>query len=257
MEDKDLLNLCLKITGTFEGGTPSFTDLAGNADGMGLSAGILQWNAGQGTLQSLLLNIGSKMGWDKAQSFFHSDIHHLALCKPKDAIQFCLKYYIAEGSKRVDSRAAAAWMAFLGQPESIAAQIELATNTVLHRAKALVQTYTPNYASRTRAVAFFFDLVTQSGGMENKKGKVEVLSGTPDCSAALALAQQKSPKTEGMWELVIKTDPLAALLLYYAHARALLSRPEYIWDGLSRRGTIACRSGVVHSTSIHLTDLLD
>jgi hypothetical protein len=51
MDDKGLLELCLKISGSFENGAPDYHGVTGNFDGQGISVGVLQWNAGQGSLQ--------------------------------------------------------------------------------------------------------------------------------------------------------------------------------------------------------------
>lgn len=260
LDDKSLLELCIKVSGGFEGSNgASYTDLAGNFDGMGLSAGILQWNAGQGTLQTLLQNIGAKMGWDKAQTFFSSDIHHLAVLSPKDAIQFCLDHYIANGSTHVDPGAAAKWITFLGQPESIAAQVELATNGVLSRAKALVKNYCVGHQDESRPYSFMFDLVTQSGGMQNAKGKVDEYDDDPVAfmPEILAYVNQQHAQVAALWKPVLDADALARLLMYYAYKRSLLSNPQYVWDALSRRGAIACRTGIVHGRQVDFTALLD
>jgi hypothetical protein len=259
LDDKSLLDLCLSITGIFENGTPSYSALTGNFDGMGLSAGILQWNAGQGSLQTLLLNIGERMGWDKAQSFFKSDIHHLALLPPADAVAFCLDHYVMTGGTKLDPGAEARWREFLGQPESIDAQTEMAINSVLLRAKALVGKFCPGYTERTRAVAFFFDLVTQSGGMQNARGHVDPLPPgiNPNYQPAIDLAVAHNMKCAGIWEVAVAGDDLAQLLLHYTFLRSSLSKPEYVWDALSRRGSIACRGGVVHGVTLNFTSKLD
>jgi hypothetical protein len=260
LDDKSLLELCLKVSGGFEGTNgPSYTSLTGNFDGMGMSVGILQWNAGMGTLQTLLQSIGTKMGWDKAQTFFSSDIHHLAVLTPKDAIQFCLDHYIASGSTHLDPGAAAKWVTFLSQPESIAAQVELATNGVLARAKTLVKNYCVGHQNETRPYAFFFDLVTQSGGMQNAKGKVDEYDDDPVAfmPEILAFVQQKSPQDAAAWKPILDQDMLARLLMYYAYKRSLLSNPAYVWDALSRRGAIACRTGIVHGRLVNFNNLLD
>lgn len=257
MDDKTLLELCVQISGAFENGSPSYSALAGNFDGMGLSAGILQWNAGQGSLQNLVQRIGIQMGWPKVQSFFKSDIHHFSVLHPAEGIQWCLDHYIEAGTKNVDPSARQCWVNFLSQPESIAAQVEIATNSVLSRAKVLAAQYCPDYPNSTRATAFFFDLVTQSGGMENKKGKVDPLaSGTMiDTSDILNYAHTKDLKCAGIWEAELQNDPKASLLLYYAYRRSLLSNPLYVWDACSRRGSIACRGGHVHGVVVSFSNL--
>lgn len=258
LDDKSLLELCVRVSGGFEnGGGASYTSITGNFDGQGLSVGILQWNAGQGTLQHLLQSIGLKMGWDKAQTFFSSDIHHLSVLAPADAIQFCLDHYITTGSTHVDTGAEGKWRAFLAQPESIAAQLELASNGVMSRAKTLVSQFCPDYTDRIRPYAFFFDLVTQSGGMQNKRGHVDPFAGTPDVSSVLVYTNQNHAAVSAMWNQATTGDDLAKLLLYYAFMRSNLSDPQYVWDALSRRGSIACRVGIVHGAKIDFTSVLD
>src|SRR5271157_1423445 len=249
LDDKSLLELCLKVSGGFEAGTgPSYTSLTGNFDGQGMSAGILQWNAGQGTLQPLVTAIGNAMGWDKAKTFFSSDIQAFSqLPAGAPAVQWCLDKYIAAGSKNLDPGAAAKWVNFLGQPESIAAQIQTASNGVLAHAQREVVAYAESFVNlSTRPYAFFFDLVTQEGGMTVGKHTVPpVPTGVvPDVTDALAFAQANDPACHDIWAGVVAADNEAALLLHYAYARAMLANPAFQWDALSRRGTIACRAGI-------------
>jgi len=260
MDDKSLLELCLKVSGSFEsGGGPSYTSLTGNFDGMGLSAGILQWNAGQGTLQTLVANIGNAMGWDKAKTFFSSDIQQFSTLKPAAAIQWCKDHYLTTGSTHVDPGVVTRWVTFLGQPESIAAQVQMATNGVLGHAKREVATYTPDYTDRNRPYVFFFDLVTQEGGMTVGQHTVPpVPSGqVPDVSDAIAEAATNNQRCHDIWQTNLAGDDLAALLLHYAYARAVLANPLYIWDACDRRGSIACRGGVVHAATVDFTQILD
>lgn len=260
LADKDLLELCVRVSGGFEnGGGASYQSLTGNFDGQGLSVGILQWNAGQGTLQQLLQKIGKLMGWDEAQSYFKSDIQHLSTLPTQDAIQFCLDHYIEDGGTKVDPSAAIAWKAFLSDPASVAAQVEMATDGVLAHAKALVTQFAAAYTDRVRPYAFFFDLVTQSGGMRNKRGAVLPIPAVSpsDWQPALNLAHDKNLKCAGIWEVNLQGDALAQLLVYYAYKRSMLSDPQYVWDALSRRGSIACRGGVVHDATVNFSQLLD
>ncbi len=260
LDDKSLLELCLKVSGGFESGKgPSYTSLTGNFDGMGMSAGILQWNAGQGTLQSLVAAIGNAMGWDKAKTFFSSDIQQFSTLKPADAITWCLSHYIASGSKNLDPGAAAKWVNFLSQPESIAAQVQIASNGVLGHAKREVAAYCPDYINSNRPYAFFFDLVTQEGGMTVGHQTVPAIPAgqTPDITDVLSFAGANNGKCQAIWSANSTGDNEAALLLHYAYARSLLANPQYQWDTCSRRGTIACRGGVVHAATIDFTTILD
>ena len=258
MDNNSLFATCLSVSGAFEnGGGASYDTVAGNFDGNGLSVGILQWNAGQGTLQTLLIKISETMGWDTMQAYFKSSIHQLALSKPADAIAFCLDHYIETGTKNVDPAAKVIWQTFLNQPTCIAAQVALAQQTVLAHAQRLVTQYTPTYNDRTRAYAFFFDVVTQEGGMAVGHTEVPPISGTPDISDVIAFANANNAICAGIWAAHTSGDSLAQLLLHYGYARAMLANPAYRWDTCARRGTIACRSGIVHDTYIDLSEKVD
>jgi len=260
LDDKSLLELCVSVSGKFEDDAgASYTDLTGNEDGEGISVGVLQWCAGQGSLQTLLKAIAAQMGWPKAQSFFKSDIQQLANSSTTDAVQFCKDHYLIAGSTKIDPGAAAKWVSFLSQPESISAQVALAANTVLAHAKREVTAFTPDYTDRVRPYAFFFDVCTQEGGMAVGQTVVPAVpSGqVPDVSSIVAYASTQNAACSAIWASKLPGDSLASLLLHYAYARASMARPEYLWDACSRRGTIACRGGVVHGSTIDLTALLD
>ena len=260
LDDKSLLELCLHVSGGFENAQgASYTSITGNFDGMGISCGILQWNAGQNTLQMLINRIAAKMGWDKANSFFSSSLQTFAGLRGQAAVQWCLDHYIVSGGKDVDPGAAVRWKNFLSQPESVQAQVDAATAGVLGSAKRLVATYCPDYVNANRPYCFFFDVITQEGGMTSGHHTVPPLpAGTvPDVSDALAFAGQNNPQCQAIWQNVVGGDGEAALLLHYGYARAMLANPLYQWDACARRGTIACRSGIVHGAHIDFTTVLD
>lgn len=264
LDDQTLLTLCLNTTGKFEVGAAAYNRISGNFDGEGISVGILQWNAGQGSLQILLHDIGDRMGWAKMQTFFKSDIHAFANMQPEQAVEFAKDHYISNGGTDLAPSAKACWQAMLSQPESIAAQQDMAIKGTLTRAKTLVTTYVPAFADRSRPYAFFFDLVTQSGGMTKKiNGVWQTIPAVPIEQAAawtqaLALAAVKDGRCYTDWTPILNNgDALSRFLMHYAFERASWSRPEYIWDGLSRRGSIACRTGHVHGAEVNLNDVVD
>lgn len=250
MDNAALLDICLKVTGSFEGGTPSYEAVVGNFDGAGISAGILQWNAGQGTLQKLIQMIGTTMGWAKAQSFFVSSIEEFAHSTPAAGIAFAEAHYL--DGKNLAPAAVTAWKKFLATPESIACQQQLAETTTLAHAQKDALLFVPAYAERTRTIAFFFDLINQQGSMSSVHP-----TAYPTPYAAIAYARTQSSACAALWSEAAASDPLAEALLYYAFERARMSRAQYIWDSLSRRGTIAARKGIVHETQIDFTTLLD
>lgn len=252
MDNETLLDLCLKITGAYEGGVPSYTTLVGDFDGAGISAGILQFNAGSGTLQRLVKLAVDAMGWAKAQAYFKSDLKQFASSAPAAAIAFAKAHYLDDQNpSKLAPAAESAWKAFLGDADVVAAQRSLAESTVLASAQKLAARYVPDYATRSRSIAFFFDLVTQEGSMST----VPV---NPDGngSEAIAFAQLNDARCAALWQAKV-SDPLTSILLYYGYERAKLGRAAYIWSCLSRRGTIAARVGIVNKTARDFTKSLD
>lgn len=255
MDDGQLLDICLQVTGSFEGGTPRYDAVTGNSDGQGMSVGILQWNMGQGTLQKLLGEIGASMGWIKAKAFFPlCNIESLALMPPRVGIAYAIQHFLHPGNNRIlGVLSSIAWKLFLNTPESIAAQRAYATSTVLATAHILAKRFVPEAADSTRVMAFFFDVVTQEGSMRT----VEPVDGPASSGPALFYAASENLACTEKWRGVVGNDPLAQKLIYYAYERAKLGNPEYMWDALARRGTIATRVGIVHETPIDLTAVLD
>ena len=255
MEEEQLLDICLKVTGTFEGGTPRYEALTGDSDGQGISAGILQWNLGQGTLQELVGRIGTAMGWNKAKAIIPmGDLQALSKMPPQSAIAYAHEHYLSSlDYRRIRPAAVAAWKLFLSSPESVAAQRHYAVETVLTSAHHLANKFVPEAANRTRVIAFFFDLVTQQGSMRT----VTPLEGPASSGPVLFYAATKNLACTNKWRAVVATDELAKKLLYYAFERGKLGNPAYMWDTVSRRGSIGARVGIVHETPIDLTKVLD
>ena len=254
MEDEQLLDICLKVTGSFEGGTPRYDAVNGNSDREGMSAGILQWNVGQGTLQILLTDTAATMGWPTLNAFFKLDMEAMSHLPPQAAIAFVKRHFLIENDdNRFQQTALQAWRQFLSSPESVSAQRAYAEETVLAAAHRLAGRFVPEAADRTRVIAFFFDLITQQGSMKT----VEPIEGPASSGPALFYAASQNIACTTKWRAVVGDDPLAQKLLYYAFERVQLGIPAYMWDSLSRRGTIATRVGIVHETPIDLTEVLD
>jgi len=263
-----LVEKCLKITGTFENGRLNYAGVTGNFDGQGVSVGALQFCAGQGSLKILLTPINAALraqGIDPDSLFPGFERIRVASTLEKlsgvDAKTFCVTHFIKPGSTAIRPEAKAAWEKYLSTPESITTQNHLAEVNILAKAILISDAFVPHsYQGRERPLAFFFDLVTQSGGMKNKKGEVKPEpegSIYPGATQAVALALQKHPQTGRAWNAAISNDPLARILLHYAYQRALLSTTEWQWNALVRRGTIACRVGWVNGAWFDLSSQID
>ena len=254
---KEILDTCLHISGSYENGSPAYDGLTGNFDKQGMSVGVLQWNAGQGSLGTLLAKIAELSSVEEIDGYFEVPVSSMIEMSPNDQKQFVMENFLPDGMK-LTPEASAQWKSFLATQPSIDAQVELASSGVLAKAVKYADQYVSNGSENPRVIAFFFDIVTQSGGMKNSRGSVAPYSeGDVIVSQdAVEFAKTKSAKTAALWTGIIASDPLANLLLHYAYQRALLSKPEYVWDALSRRGAIACRTGVVHGKLFDITQVI-
>lgn len=249
------LDVCLGISGSFEGGSggPRWDLLTGNFDKMGISVGCLQWNPGTGSLQKLLSVIVANFGGALPDAY--SVIAPMVTMDTKRATRYAVDHFIeaSNPTQPVTPDAKELWSSLLRTPESLAAQASLA-QVLLDRAVTQARQFLPFLSEiDLRTQAFFFDLWVQQGGITKKiDGKLwapaiiqDPASATGNRAAAYA-TQMKRTKTGAAWAKAAQVDPLANVLLHYALERASVARPEYVWDALSRRGTIAARQGQVH-----------
>ena len=250
------LETCLGVSGSFEGGngSPRYTLLAGNADKQGISAGCLQWCAGQGTLQTLL---DKTLGGAPVADDAWAPVFAMRTMPMKQAVPYAVAQWVDPSSARQDltPEATALWQGLLQTPQCIAAQQALAGG-ILTKATAESARFLPeSMEASQRALVFFFDLRVQQGGMSKRREDgtwvtpevigTEAAAGSAVRAIQMAKAAGRT-KVVAAWEEAIGRDPLAKILLHYAYERAILARTEYQWDALSRRGTIACRQGQVH-----------
>jgi hypothetical protein len=263
------LEVCLGITGQFEGGHggPRYDLVSGNFDDMGMSVGCLQWNPGTGSIQKLLKLIFQKLGGVPEGC---EDIDALSRMGAREATRWVVANWIDQTTPKgakgpLTDDAQALWAGFLSLEESVAAQKELA-QAKLDAAIDEAKHYLPwlGDSINDRIAAFFFDLRVQQGGMSKRQGNGAVLAvpvlnqpyeARPTDAINFACARGKA-QTAALWQGILTQDELAGVLLHYAYQRASMARPEYVWDSLSRRGTIACRSGYVHGMQFDLTQIL-
>lgn len=266
-QDKHL-DACLGITGFFETGslTPKYDTITGDFDGQALSAGVLQFAAGQGQLARLLKETLNNVDATTANLIFKnygaSVVTNMAAMNATQLMNFCRANFIDQGSKMksVKPDAATCWRTLLETPGCIAAQRKLAKEIYLSKAYDMIDKFCPWEPTNTRVVAFFFDLAVQSGGMSNSKGSVSpIAQGDPtDHQLAIDMANSNGyTKTGSAWENVTTTDQVACVLLHYAYHRALLAIPQWQWNTLARRGTIAARVGTVNKTWLDFNNKLD
>jgi len=232
------LELALRITGNFEGS--GFDQVTGDFDGQGISAGILQWNYGQGSLQKKILRpwIDRFGPIDNYVEFPLSTVNSTANMDPKQALAY-VRRYMLKGTK-VKPDWLSAWKRFMLTDACIELQIEAAHDVAEQAHKVMIDWQ----LSSARAFCFFFDIVTQNGSMSS------VVKTSPNRATCLKLVEKASSLNKNIWKPLIETATEEQLTLFHAaYLRASLSRPAYFQDVFARKGTIALGRGYVHGES--------
>jgi hypothetical protein len=256
----EILSLCLNVTGQFEGAGPTirWDNIAGDFDDQGMSVGVLQFAALQGSLGQLCAAMLEAAAETSPLPLLVEDITTLSKLSGPDAKAFVHAHYLDEHGN-VTNEAKDKWGVVLRSAPGVHAQMELADKKYFEKAISMAAKYVPSDSENARVLAFFFDIATQSGSMENKSGAVQPIgcAGEAAYNEAIAFADQNNQQTAAYWRSIVDAgDDLAKVLLHYAYKRAQLSRPAYVWDACSRRGTIACRGGVVHKHFFDFTSVL-
>lgn len=230
--------VALEISSQFEGA--GWGGVTGNFDGQGLSAGVLQWNFGQGSLQELLRHYISANG-SLPEGVFPRDISHFANANNADAVRMS---GIMQEKNKVKKIWKDAWSKFLSSPEGRAVQM---TSAAPYFQKASSMANTAGMTS-TKAFCFFFDIAVQNGSMKG------VAPGEPK-PEYIADILNGSKENSTLWKNV-DLDNESQILLAMAWERAHKSHSRWVMDVFSRKGTIAVGQGTVHKKMRDLRDLL-
>jgi hypothetical protein len=221
---EDRLGIALQITGAFEGS--GYGNVAGSFDGQGISAGILQWNYGQGTLQALLLKYISDHG-SLPDHLFPEPITPTAKMSAGAAIIFANRM---QDKRQLKPEWKHAWKSFMSSSETVAIQKEFA-KLKGDRAESMMKSYGMD---SLRAYCWFFDVVVQNGSMKG----IPIVLGEPIFDLA-------SAGNKAVWSKMSFTDEQKTLL-FASHNRAKVSVQQFQADVFNRKATIAVGVGTVH-----------
>lgn len=213
---------CYAITGAFEG-SGGFSNMTGSFDGMGISLGILQWNFGQGTLQPLL------------RAFYANGPQTFVKCCTVNGVDYSP---VLLAASKMDTAKAVGWAKTI-QHNNVINPIwrmifkSLGDNEVFQHVQmqfgekgpmAIAKRDMEKFGVKTeRALALFFDIAVQNGGVRLKHEL-----------------------------LVDKTKTGNELLESIARAVAACAREEYSSDVLSRKMCIVKGFGKVHGVNYNL-----
>lgn len=233
------LDLCLEITGSFEGS--GYGQVTGNFDGMGISCGILQWNYGQGSLQAKVL-----APYIQAYGSIHPLIDPTATMSSVDALKYAKEHLLMGGEVKAEVKAIL--KSFLTSDNCVKIQ-KLAAMNLYDRSISLMKMYE---FDSDRAAVWFFDTLTLNGSMkatvrmnpDRAKAKLELLN-----HPTQGLDSTSMIKNRAMWPGIIDqaSDESVSLFRMALH-RALQSRQEFIPVVATRRGTISLGKGFVYNS---------
>jgi hypothetical protein len=246
----------VEITPGFETVGDPFMAVSGDFDGMGISCGALQWNIGMGSLQPMVVAAGKPVVvaampvnggrmWEACSSPIKQGLKIVRGWQTGSKLRAGIKAELA---------------ALMGTPEMRAEQqkkIDIKAEVALSIARDWCMARDGTEPTK-RCFLWFFDLVTQNGGMKgitpadvaafitaNSPDRVDdlicdFLAGKTGTSGHVKDAQ----KNAVLWRNQAAGEVLELLCMSYL--RAGLSNPKWKHVVLNRKGTIAMGRGWVN-----------
>lgn len=238
----------LEITSQFES-EDGYKGISGNFDGQGVSAGILQWCLGQGSLQSLMKTYVTVNDSIDKLKIFPIPIEGILRLSNHDAVAFA-KAHMLNG-ENLKPEWLKAWRWFMGSPAMIKVQQQAAT-TIGLRAKAICDGLGLN---TKLAFCWAFDLCTQNGGLGNH------VMPAPDVNLAKKYIAQVTPfddglKNKALWASMIDhVKPYQVSLFILSHQRMLECVQKWQADVMARKGSLSLGKGYVHGSMIDISNV--
>ena len=264
---QEWVKTALQVTGHFEDSDDPLGAVTGDFDGMGISLGVLQWNIGSNSLQSMVAAVGRDyvigIMPQYGEAFWEacgSDV--------RTGLAICRRW---QQGGRLEATAQSELGTFTRSDPFVAQQVARASK-VARTANSAAEAYAakdPGYVEPTKALfCWFFDLITQNGGLKGlgyddvsafleRNGKS--VSGDVICdwlaSRPKGMAGYRdSDENARIWRNAIPDGQMSLFVLSYL--RSQLSRPEFRADVMNRKATIALQHGWVHREKHDLAELL-
>lgn len=259
---KNWIDAAIRITAGFETNGDPYLDVSGNFDEMGISCGVLQWNIGQGSLQPMVQRAGE-------QTVLAAMPTHGTQMWRACTSDITTGLTIVRGwqsANRLNARAKAELVNLLDTDEMRAAQ-DAALDRVAVRAARLADKWAQEAglgASDKRLFCWFFDLITQNGGLENLAPQqvtdflqMHTPSRADDFICDFLAGQsggghaQDAQRNAAIWRNQATAPQLHILCMSYLRSKTAHSKWRHVV--LNRKGTIAMGQGWVNSTQKDLS----
>jgi hypothetical protein len=257
----DWLQTALAITGGFETSGDPFAAVAGDFDGQGLSCGVLQWNIGQGTLQTLAKAAGADA------ILTHMPIHgasfQAAIESPLPVALAFVRRWQTGGVLRADVKHELAQ--FCACPAMRAQQI-LAARSLADAAWTDMEIWETARGGvpERRSFCWFFDLHTQNGGTKAislaEVRQFMAQTDETDICAWLAardrtqMGYRDCHKNAVLWREAAPGRDRELFALSYLRALRCAGPSQGVM--MNRKGTLAQGRGWVNATMIDLAGAL-
>ncbi|HEX8168017.1 MAG TPA: peptidoglycan-binding domain 1 protein [Beijerinckiaceae bacterium] len=254
----DWKQAAVAITPGFEVSGDPYLGVSGDFDGMGISCGALQWNIGQGSLQPMVKNVG-KAVVVSAMPTIGSDMWTACTTSIPKGLAIVRSW---QTGTKLKPGPKSELRALMGTPEMRAQQdqrIDKVAASALKSATDWMSAQGKGAATK-RLFCWFFDLITQNGGLEGlaPKDVADFINahGPGLADDAICNFLEAVPGTKGhakdahqngsLWRNKVDDEKLEILTMSYL--RSNTANPLWRHVVLNRKGTIAMGSGWVNST---------
>lgn len=254
----DWIKAAVAITPGFEVSGDPYKGVAGDFDRMGISCGALQWNIGQGSLQPLVKGAGQAVVLAAMPTYGPA---MWSACTGSIAAGLGIVRGWQTG-KTLKAKPKAELVALMDSPQMRAqqdARISVVAQTAFDKASEWAGAGGDAQPS-VRLFCWFFDLVTQNGGLEgltprrvadfielNTPSKADDL--ICDFLAAVTGSNghaKDARNNAALWRNKATGEKLELLCMSYLRSKT--AKPEWRHVVINRKGTIAMGEGYVNST---------
>ena len=259
----------VKITPGFEVQGDPYEGVSGNFDAMGISCGALQWNIGSNSLQPMLRAAG-QAHITGVMPVFGAEMWQAANSNVSAGLAIVNGWQTGSGgSSRLKPVAKAELRALMGSAPMRAEQdkaIDKVAQIAFREASKWAASGGRN-APKKREFCWFFDLVTQNGGLEGltlpevKTFIANAGAGADDFICDFLAAKtgpsghvQDAHKNAVLWRNI--GDPVMIELLVASYLRSKTANPQWRHVVVNRKGTVAMGNGWVNSSPFDFDDLL-
>lgn len=259
----DWVAAAVQITPRFETTGDPYQGVSGDFDGMGISCGALQWNIGKNSLQPMVVAVGKPVVLAAMPSFGQQ---MWSACTGGIAAGLAIVRSWQNGT-RLRAAPLAELRALMGTPQMRAEQdkrISGKAQTAYDRSVAWASE-DGGAAPSKRLFCWFFDIVTQNGGLEGltpAKMRAFIAASTPgkaddvicDFMAGIKGTSghaSDAKKNAALWRNQTNAEKLPILVMTYLRSKT--ASPQWQHVVINRKGTIAMGRGWVNGSEFVLS----